>query len=151
MDLPVRVNSNYSIGGFLMDAGVHLKRLQKWAALVLEAEKSGNKSKWCKQNNISFRKYIYWQKLVRDYALEHGEDSLLSGQKLIVAAVQKPQFFELNKDAVHCVEGGSHSSEISSPQINPELMIQHGDFRIYVGSSISTGTLTAVLKAVKDA
>lgn len=136
-----------------MDPNIHLKRLQHWAGLVLEAENSGNKSIWCRENGIRYRKYIYWQKLVREYVLEHGEDSLIGKDAVLPArTTDSHQLVDVTQLQAVPYETAAPTKRTGlAGQPEPELMLEYKDFRIYIGSAVTENTLAAVLKAVRNA
>lgn len=135
-----------------MDQQVHFRRLQEWAKLVLEAENSGNKTAWCKENGITYRRYQYWQKLVRDYILKHGEDSLTMNGSALPVRTEPQQLVDITSCVKESAEEGKPSADFSQNEaIQPQLMLRYGDFRIYVGSSVSEDALITVLKAVRNA
>lgn len=135
-----------------MGQQVHFRRLQEWAKLVLEAENSGNKKAWCKENGIAYRKYQYWQKLVREYILEYGDDSLSEEGASLPARTGPQQLVDITpavKDAPK--QSVSSADPSSNGMVQPQLMLQYGDFRLYVGNTISEDVLMTVLKAVRNA
>lgn len=136
-----------------MEANVHLRRLKEWAKLVFEAENSSNKTVWCQENGIRYRKYMYWQQLVREYLLEHGDHSLDSNDHdLPAAASGAPQLADITSK----IQGeppalpGSYADQDAACS-SPELMVRYGDCQIYVGRSVSEETLTTVLRAIRHA
>lgn len=145
-----------------MDNQVHLRRLQQWSKLVLEAENAGNKVEWCKTNKIPYRQYMYWQKLVRDHILVYGEKSVNADGPRQPDSGSEPHELVDITSAVHCkpdvvekavspVAIPAASSESASSAVHPELMLEYKDFHIYIGSRVSRETLSAVLKVIKNA
>lgn len=136
-----------------MEGNIRLRRLKEWAKLVLEAENSGNKTIWCQENGISYRKYIYWQKLVREYILEHGDHSLDSIDHELPAMTSGPQQLV---DVTSRIQSSSQSFCNAAPDSagtcnSPELMVRCGDCQIFVGSSVNERTLQTVLRAIRNA
>ena len=135
-----------------MNQAVHFRRLQRWAKLVLEAENSGDKIIWCRQNHISYRQYMYWQRLVRDYLLEHGENSLSDPAETSLPVMEsRPQQLVDVTAKIRTGEGSPISPGDEDQSVKPELMIQYRDCRIYVSSAVSAQTLSTVMKALRDA
>lgn len=134
-----------------MNTQSHIIRLRQWARLVTEAENSGNKAAWCRERNIPYKMYGYWQKRVRAYILEHGEGSLDTDDiSLPAISSGTVDLFDVTsriQSAPSCAV--SHSDQDSAMQ--PELMLRYGDFHIYVGNAVTERTLTTVLKAVRNA
>lgn len=139
----------------IMEGTIKLRRLREWAKLVLEAENSGNKTVWCQQNGIRYRKYLYWQKHVRDYLIEHGDHSL---DDIAPALPAGPQGSHDLVDITARINGAAEAINSSFTQNSdsgsascPEVMIQVNGCQIYVGSSVSEQTLQTVLKVVRNA
>jgi hypothetical protein len=143
---------NHHAGGIPMNQAVHFRRLQRWAQLVLEAENSGDKITWCRQNHISYRQYMYWQRLVRDYLLEHGENSLSDPAETSLPVMEShPQQLVDVTAKIRTEEANAVPSNAEDQSVKPELMIQYRDCRIYVSSAVSSQTLSTVMKALRDA
>lgn len=136
-----------------MEANIRLRRLKEWAKLVIEAENSGNKTVWCKENGISYRKYLYWQKLVREYILAHGDHSLDSGDHdLPVMASGSQQLVDVTSRIHPSSQAFCRTAPDPAGNPNsPELMVRYGDCRIYIGRSVNEETLTTVLRAIRNA
>ena len=57
-----------------MDTNAYAVRLTSWVNLIREANTSGLPKKvWCKEHDISTRKFYYWQQKVRSYLMENAD------------------------------------------------------------------------------
>ncbi len=132
-----------------MDKRVADLRRQKWEQLIREANNSGMpKSAWCEQNNISRRKFYYWQKVIRDELLEQREpEKTLSPTTLESPVSSQPDFFEIEIPQV------SEPMPIVPSRNGNEsgVEMRYGNFIFYVNSSTSEDVLKKVTRVLSDA
>ena len=54
-----------------MDRSSHQVRMEQWASIIHnQASSNMTKVAWCKENNISLRQFFYYQRKLRDLAIE---------------------------------------------------------------------------------
>ncbi len=132
-----------------MDKRVTDLRRQEWEKLIREANNSGmSKTAWCEQNNISRRKFYYWQKVIRDELLEQCEpEKTLSPTTLEYPASSSPDFFEIEIPQV------SESMPIALSRNGNEsgIEMRYGNLIFYVNSSTSEDVLKKVIRVLSDA
>lgn len=91
-------------------------------------------------NGVNIKSFYYWQHQLRNELLILGAAS----------ATQVPAFVDITSQV-------SRSAPISEGAVSaertlvPELMIQSGDFRIYVSGAVQEQTLAKVMKILRHA
>ena len=127
-----------------MDQQATVIRASQWEQIIQEANSSSiSKREWCRQNHVDEKSFYYWQHKLRMKAISE----LKSAANVPVPAVPSGSgFVEL---PIHSMASTSRMPDL--PDGSPELMLQVGDCRIYVGSSIQESTLRTVMKVIRDA
>lgn len=144
-------------------------RLAHWVSLIREANKSNlSKKAWCDQNDISPRKFYYWQKKVRDHLLtmpkikkdedlpaEEQPDIIISTGKVdktVEPAVPSPIFCELPAPTHDTYEIPDLHEEdppnVDTPRAKVE--IQYGSYKIFLESFCDKELLSDVLSVIRD-
>lgn len=115
-----------------MDRTTHQIRCEQWARIINECLAS-NKSKtaWCRENNISVKKFFYWQRILRNEAFI--EQRLAPA----VAPVQEPPvaFVELKP---------SISESAYQSDFRPDMVIRHNGTTIEISNNASKELLKLV-------
>ena len=141
-----------------MDKAVMSIRMQKWAAIIQEAATCGmTKTEYCARKGIDRRQFFHWQKVIREYILEHNPELGLPPphgdmHEIRVANSQimpsLPVFCELKVSEEQPPAPAVHKDE---PSLSTEAMIQLRDCQIYVGESTTERTLATILKVIRNA
>jgi hypothetical protein len=136
-----------------MDPRIKELRLMRWKEIIVACNTSGKtKKEWMEENHISSKSFYRMQKKIREYELEK---------------MQLPQPSEMNTDKpstqfvdvtalIKTPSAGSSSSVTVSidkawEQMTPEMMLQIGQYNLYIGSRITESTLKIVLGVIRDA
>ena len=126
-----------------MDKNSYNVRREQWLRIVTECnsrDQSLPKIQWCRMNGINIKSFYYWQHQFRNELLIQGAAS----------AAPVPAFVDITSQV-------SRSALISEEVVSaertlvPELMIQSGDFRIYVSGTVHEQTLDTVMKVLRHA
>ena len=126
-----------------MDKNSYKVHREQWLRIVTECngrDKSISKSQWCRMNGVKIKSFYYWQQQFRNELLIQSAAS----------ATQVPAFIDITSQV-------SRSAPISEEAVSaertlvPELMIQSGDFRIYVSGAVHEQTLDTVMKVLRHA
>ena len=126
-----------------MDKNSYKVRREQWLRIVTECnnrDQSISKIQWCQMNGVNIKSFYYWQRQFRNELLIQGSAS----------ATQVPAFVDITSQV-------SKSAPISEEAVSaertlvPELMIQSGDFRIYVSGAVQEQTLEKVMKVLGHA
>ena len=126
-----------------MDKNSYKIRREQWLRIVTECnsrDQSITKNQWCRMNGVNIKSFYYWQRQFRNEILIQGSAS----------ATQVPAFVDITSQV-------SRSAPISEEAVSaertlvPELMIQSGDFRIYVSGAVQEQTLNTVMKVLRHA
>ena len=132
-----------------MDARVREIRMQKWEALVTACNSSGMlKKDWFAIHHVNPKTFYRYQKALRERALD------VAGVTAQCSDLPSTQFVDLT-DAFRGTEHQPVQDQTNecwqtASQIVPELVIQAGQYNLYVGSGISEGTLSTVLKVIRN-
>lgn len=126
-----------------MDRNSHKVRREQWLRIVTECnsrDQSIPKIQWCRMNEVNIKSFYYWQRRFRNELLIQSAAS----------ATQVPAFVDITSQ----VSGSAPISEeaVSAERtLVPELMIQSGDFRVYVSGAVQEQTLGTVMKVLRHA
>ena len=136
-----------------MNKDVRMVRLQQWMTLLQKVADSGiPKCTWCDQNGIPRRQFFYWQKKVQEYILSQQQPGLplpASGEGIGVPGLLSPKapvFCELKPSSLlH----GSHVEPTASRSAG--IMLQIGQYQVFVGNTADEHTLAMVLSVLRRA
>ena len=126
-----------------MDKNSYKVRREQWLRIVTECnsrDKSFSKTQWCRMKGVNIKSFYYWQRQLRNELLIQGATS----------TTQVPAFVDITSQI-------SRSTPISEETVSaertlvPELMIQSGDFRVYVSGAVQEQTLDTVMKVLRHA
>lgn len=126
-----------------MDKNSYKVRREQWLRIVTECnnrDQSISKIQWCQMNGVNIKSFYYWQHQFRNELLIVGAAS----------ATQVPSFVDITSQV-------SRTAPISEEAVSaertlvPELMIQSGDFRVYVSGAVQEQTLDTVMKVLRRA
>lgn len=123
-----------------MDKNSYKVRREQWFRIVTECnsrDQSISKSQWCQMNGVNIKSLYYWQHQFRNELLIQGAAS----------STRLPAFVDItsqvSRTAPISEEAGSDERTLI-----PELMIQSGDFRVYVSGAVQKQTLETVMKVL---
>ena len=130
-----------------MDAKVMRQRLEQWIPIFEEQARSGiGKEQWCRENGIRRWEFYRRQRECREYLIENAE----AGQALPKMPESLPDFFELPTIA--------NTTQISPPIYRQDadcqvgaIDVSYGGFDISLTGAVNSDTLSALIKAVKNA
>ena len=136
-------------------------REKRWLGIVTACNASGMKKKeWLQIHNISSKSFYRWQKILRERALEETEEfgyPIVPDYKELSsptrAREEEPGFV----DVTAIVGKESHEIKTDSTvkyhqqMATPELMLQVGQYSLYIGSGITESTLKTVLGVIRNA
>lgn len=127
-----------------MDKNAYEVRREQWFRIVTECnnrDQSIPKIQWCQMNGVNLKSFYYWQHQFRNELLIEGTTN---------ATTQAPAFVDItsqvSRTAPISKEAGS-----SERVLVPEIMIQSGDFRIYISGVVQEQTLATVMKVLRRA
>ena len=129
-------------------------RAEHWRQTVYEClnrDPKLSKKQWCQENGIYYRSFMYWQRRFQLEAID-----LMENHETTLPIKQDPVSVPVFADMTPHLEAlqteqESTSEEPESVPLAPELMIQAGDFRIYVNGSIQESTLKTVMRVIRHA
>lgn len=136
-----------------MDQKVTEIRYEQWRRTVSECinrKADISKRQWCEENGIRYRSLMYWQRKFQQETIERIDShSSLPGQAVQVCT---PVF----ADVTAKYEAITTGKEIPQQHAEnyffaPELMIQTGSRRIYVGGSAQKATMEMVMQVTANA
>ena len=136
-----------------MNKDVRMVRLQQWMDLLQQVAASGiPKCTWCDQNGVSKRQFFYWQKKVQEYLLSQQKPELplpATGEGAGIPAILSPKppvFCELKPSSqLH----GGHVEPVTS--LPAGIMLQIGQYQVFVGNTANEHTLAMVLSVLRRA
>ena len=136
-----------------MDPRVMELRIRQWIPVFQEQARSGlTKDEWCIINGINRGSFFLWQRRVRSYLLEHGEN----GSQLPAASAEEhtadEYFVELpcSQAAVPGIAALRSLHDDVWDETAP-IIIRYGDFLINIRDGADAGQLSTVLRAIKNA
>ena len=126
-----------------MDKNSYKVRRERWLRIVTECnsrDQSIPKIQWCQMNGVNIKSFYYWQHQFRNELLIQGAAS----------TAHVPAFVDITSQVSR---SALKSEEFISAErtLVPELMIQSGDFRIYVSGAVHEQTLDTVMKVLRHA
>ncbi len=126
-----------------MDKNSYKVRREQWLRIVTECnsrDQSIPKIQWCRMNRVNIKSFYYWQHQFRNELLIQGAAS----------TAQVPSFVDITSQVSR---SALKSEEFISAEktLVPELMIQSGDFRVYVSGAVQEQTLDTVMKVLRHA
>lgn len=137
-----------------MDKEANAVRKEQWRRIVndcINRDPQISKRRWCEENGIKFRSFIYWQHKFRNEALEQM-DALQAAVPAVTASALAPAFVDVTAkyEDLQSVQEETSQRQGNFPA-STELMIQVGDLQIYVNGSVQMSTLEKVMKVISHA
>lgn len=134
-----------------MDKEANAVRKEQWRRIVndcINRDPQISKRRWCEENGIKFRSFIYWQHKFRNEALEQM-DALQAAVPAVTASALAPAFVDVTAkyEDLQSVQEETSQRQGNFPA-STELMIQVGDLQIYVNGSVQMSTLEKVMKVM---
>lgn len=150
---------------FQLDKAIMSVRMKKWVGIIQEAANSGlTKSEFCAQRGINRRQFFDWQKRIRQYVLQNSPELGLPepqhGQMQQIREVNSqviaslPVFCELKpRDELPSVPVVQPAAPVvpAVAAFSSGVMVQFGQFQIYVNESASEKTLRLVFSVIQHA
>ena len=117
------------------------------------------KADWMRLHGVSEKSFYRWQTALRDQILKELEERqkgvLKQADDFSAFQCQSPNDRFVDVTALITQRGGSFGnngvSDIQAGQISPEIMIQIGQYHLYIGSNVSDSTLGTVLRVIGHA
>jgi hypothetical protein len=136
-----------------MDQKVTAVRAEQWRQTIYDCinrDTDITKRQWCQENGIRYRSLMYWQHKFRMEAL-----GLTADHEAALPAKQDTASVPAFADMTPHLEALQAEREAAPAEpetaFTPELMIQAGSHRIYVGDSIQETTLETVMRVIRHA
>lgn len=136
-----------------MDPRVMELRIRQWIPVFEEQAKSGlNKDEWCIINGINRGSFFRWQRRVRAYLLEHGENTNQLQVPGISEQTDNECFVELacSQTGIPGMAALRNLRDDIMEDTSP-VSIHYGEFSININGEVDERQLAAVLRAVKNA
>lgn len=134
-----------------MDQSAYNISLQRWEALIYEANASGmRKREWCRLHGIGERQFYYWQRKIRKKAISQFQQ----GSDGTTLSVKEPAFIELQPpvaDEPAQVDGKTAIDGRWANERQEDLVLRFGAYEIQVAGPETEDTLRMVLKVIRDA
>lgn len=124
-----------------MDKNSYIVRREQWLRIVTECNsrnQSISKTQWCQMNGVNIKSFYYWQRQFRNELLIQGAAS----------ATQVPAFVDITSQVSRSAPISEESASDERTLV-PELMIQSGDFRVYISGAVQEQTLNTVMKVLR--
>ena len=136
-----------------MDPRVMELRIRQWIPVLEEQARSGlTKDEWCIINKISRGSFFRWQRRVRSYLLEHGENAGQLQAEGVNEQTTDEYFVELPRSqAVVPGLAALRSLHDDGWDKTAPISIHYGDFLIYIRAGVNEDQLSTVLRAIRNA
>ena len=133
-----------------MDSRVSELRLMHWKEIITECNNSGmQKKQWMELNNINFKAFYRYQKKIREYELERMKPAKPNEYHPVPTGMQ---FADVTAELQRTDGTQSNCSRPDLKEdLHPEMMIQTGQYNLYIGKGIHEETLATVLKVIQYA
>lgn len=143
-----------------MDKSVMSVRMQKWVKIIQDAANSGlTKNEYCIRNEIDRSQFFHWQKRIREYVLEQNPGLALPPARGHMQQIREvnsqviaslPVFCEL-KPREEAVPAQPVQTVPAVAAFSAGVMVQFGQFQVYVNESASEKTLRLVFSVIQHA
>ena len=136
-----------------MDPRVMELRIRQWIPVLEEQARSGlTKDEWCIINKISRGSFFRWQRRVRSYLLEHGENAGQLQAEGVNEQTTDEYFVELPRSqAVVPGLAALRSLHDDGWDKTAPISIHYGDFLINIRARVNEDQLSTVLRAIRNA
>ena len=134
-----------------MDPRVMELRITQWIPVLEEQARSGlTKDEWCIINRVSRGSFFRWQRRVRSYLLEHGEDIGQLQDSDVNEQTDNEFFVELPRSqAVVPGIAALRSLHDDGWDKTAPISIHYGDFLINIRSGVDENQFSTVLRAIR--
>jgi hypothetical protein len=128
-------------------------RIRQWIPVLEEQARSGlTKDEWCIINKISRGSFFRWQRRVRSYLLEHGENAGQLQAEGVNEQTTDEYFVELPRSqAVVPGLAALRSLHDDGWDKTAPISIHYGDFLINIRAGVNEDQLSTVLRAIRNA
>ncbi len=134
-------------------------RAQRWKQIIIECNSSGmKKADWMRLHGVSDKSFYRWQTALRDQILKELEERqkgvLKQEDNFSASQCQNPNDKFADITTLITQKDGSFGNGISNApagQISSEIMIQVGQYHLFIGSNVSESTLGTVLRVIGHA
>ena len=134
-----------------MDRHALAVRTAQWRQIISECNNSPLcKSEWCRNNGIRLRSFMYWQKKFRD------EDNRSRSTVITTAASDNTVTTVMNRPVVVDVtdrispDGSSADEGARNTSADPGIVIQAGNYQVFVHGLVQEEPLRTVMKVLRD-
>lgn len=145
---------------FQLDQSVMSVRMQKWVSIIQDAVNSGlTKKEYCARNGIDRSQFFHWQKRIREYVLKQNPGLALPPTRGHMQQIREvnsqviaslPVFCELKpRDELPSAPAAQPVPAVAA--FSAGVMIQFGQFQVYVSESASEKTLRLVFSVIQHA
>ena len=136
-----------------MDPRVMELRIRQWIPVLEEQARSGlTKDEWGIINKISRGSFFRWQRRVRSYLLEHGENAGQLQAEGVNEQTTDEYFVELPRSqAVVPGLAALRSLHDDGWDKTAPISIHYGDFLINIRAGVNEDQLSTVLRAIRNA
>ncbi len=147
-----------------MDKSVMSVRMQKWVGIIQNTVNSGlTKNEYCARNGIDRSQFFHWQKRIREYVLKQNPGLALPPFRGHMQQIREVNSQVIASLPVFC-ELKPKEELPAVPVVQPEptapvvlavaafsagVMVQFGQFQIYVNESASEKTLRLVFSVIQ--
>jgi hypothetical protein len=136
-----------------MDPRVMELRIRQWMPVLEEQARSGlTKDEWCIINRVSRGSFFRWQRRVRSYLFEHGENAGQLQAEGVNEQTTDEYFVELPRSqAVVPGLAALRSLHDDGWDKTAPISIHYGDFLINIRAGVNEDQLSTVLRAIRNA
>ena len=136
-----------------MDPRVMELRIRQWIPVLEEQARSGlTKDEWCIINKISRGSFFRWQRRVRSYLLEPGDNAGQLQAEGVNEQTTDEYFVELPRSqAVVPGLAALRSLHDDGWDKTAPISIHYGDFLINIRAGVNEDQLSTVLRAIRNA
>ena len=111
------------------------ENFKKWTPIIKKCRNSGiGVRPWCRQNNISEKKFYYWERRIKGKNFEIQEENKLPNQANFIE-LPVPIESSVNK---------------STPTFRADMVIQVGNNVLEISNTVSENLLSMVLKVMSN-
>lgn len=137
-----------------MNKQVAAIRSEQWHKIVSECinrDPEISKRQWCRENGITYRSLMYWQRKFQIEAFDQMNNSH-NTLPANTANASVPAFVDVTAQ-LKATQEERHTIPLESESVSltPELMIQIDEYRIYITNSIHEDTLEKVMRVIRHA
>ncbi len=138
-----------------MNTKSHAARVAQWIPIInaCDSRDAGvTKKEWCEQHNIKLKSLEYWQRTVRNEALEKASEVTTDNAGAGGCFDITDQLLQA-PTALSVLTSAQQDVPITQPfsPATSELVIQADIYLVYVNETVREKTLRTVLRALKDA